>query len=150
MTAPGPIGDEARALVEAAREWAARTFPDVDAHLATGSAECQWCPVCRAAAALRTPELTGRIAGAVTVAAGALASVLDALTRPAPAGAPGSGAPGSGAPGSGAPGSGSAVGDGSYPGPVDIPINGLGDSSYAAPVDGPVVGPNDGSDGGGP
>jgi hypothetical protein len=82
MTAPGPLGDEARALVEAARDWAARTFPDLDTHVATGSAECQWCPVCRAVAALRTPELTDRITGAVTVAAGALASVLDALTGP--------------------------------------------------------------------
>lgn len=82
MTAPGPLGDEARALVEAAREWAARTFPDAATHLATDSAECQWCPVCRAVAALRTPETADRIAGAVTAAAGALAAVLDAFTAP--------------------------------------------------------------------
>ena len=84
MTAPGPLGDEARALVEAARDWAARTFPDLDAHVATGSAECQWCPVCRAVAALRAPETTDRIAGAVTAAAGALAAVLEAITTPPP------------------------------------------------------------------
>jgi hypothetical protein len=82
VTAPGPLGDEARALVEAARDWAARTFPDLDAHVATGSAECQWCPVCRAVAALRTPETADRIAGAVTAAAGALAAVLEAITTP--------------------------------------------------------------------
>jgi hypothetical protein len=112
MTAPGPIGDEARALVEAARDWAARTFPDLDAHLATGSAECQWCPVCRAVAALRTPELTDRIAGAVTVAAGTLASVLDALTSPVPS--PPSPSPSS--PPSASPPS---------PSPHDIPVDGV-------------------------
>lgn len=84
MTSPGPLGDEARALVDAARDWAARTFPDLDTHLATGSAECQWCPVCRAVAALRTPETADRIATAVTAAAGALAAVLEALTAPGP------------------------------------------------------------------
>ncbi|HEY6749604.1 MAG TPA: hypothetical protein VI357_28285 [Mycobacteriales bacterium] len=103
MTAPGPIGDEARALVAAARDWAARTFPDVEAHLATGSAECQWCPLCRAVAALRTPETADRIAGADTAAAGALAAVLDALTT-APAREPDPGPP-------------------PYQAPVDIPID---------------------------
>jgi hypothetical protein len=86
VTTPGPLGDEARALVEAARDWAARTFPDAGNHLATGSAECQWCPLCRAVAALRTPETADRIAGAVTAAAGALAAILDAVTTPPPPG----------------------------------------------------------------
>jgi hypothetical protein len=90
---PGPLGDEARLLVEAARDWAARTFPDVGAHLATGSAECQWCPLCRAVAALRTPEMADRIAGAVTTAAGAVASLLDALANPAPVPDPAAPAP---------------------------------------------------------
>ncbi|HEY7104189.1 MAG TPA: hypothetical protein VH573_21345 [Mycobacteriales bacterium] len=81
MTAPGsgPLGQEARALVDAAREWAARTFPE------SHSAECQWCPVCRTVAALRDPDVADRVAGAVTAAAGTLASLLDAFTRPAPA-----------------------------------------------------------------
>ena len=82
MTAPGPLGEEARLLLEAARDWAARTFPDVQAHLATGSAECQWCPLCRAVAALRTPEATDRLAAALTAAAGALVTVFDTLTAP--------------------------------------------------------------------
>jgi hypothetical protein len=76
MTAPGPLGEEARALVEAARDWAVRTFPE------SHSAECQWCPVCRTVAALRSPETGEKIAGAVTAAAGALAGLLDALARP--------------------------------------------------------------------
>lgn len=87
MTAPGPLGDEARLLVDAARDWVARTFPEVETHLATGSAECRWCPVCRGVAALRDPELSDRIAAAVTTVAGTLAAVLDAATRP-PAPAP--------------------------------------------------------------
>jgi hypothetical protein len=82
--APGPLGEEALRLVEAARDWAARTFPD--AHLATGSAECCWCPLCRTVAALRgdRPEVSERLAEVMTAAAGALAAVLDAVARPAP------------------------------------------------------------------
>ena len=83
MTGPaGEIGQEARALVEAARDWAARTFPE------SHSAECQWCPVCRTVAALRDPDVADRVAGAVTAAAGTLASLLDSLTRPASGPAP--------------------------------------------------------------
>ena len=85
MTGPAPvggIGEEARALVEAARDWVVRTVPESHA------AECEWCPVCRTVAALRDPEVTDRIAGAVTTAAGVLASALDSLTRPAPAAPP--------------------------------------------------------------
>lgn len=91
MTAPGepgPLGEEARLLVEAARDWAARTFPEE--HVATGSAECRWCPVCRGVAALRDPEVADKVAGAVVAAAGALAVLLDAFTadRPPPAADP--------------------------------------------------------------
>jgi hypothetical protein len=87
--APGPLGEEALRLVEAAREWAVRTFPEVDARSAsgaTGAPECGWCPLCRAVAVLRgdRPEVTERLAEAVTTAAGALAAVLDAVGRPAP------------------------------------------------------------------
>lgn len=81
MTAPGPLGEEARLLVEAARDWAARVLPDGDGH----GADCSWCPVCRTAAALRTPEVSAALATAVTAAAGALATFLDTLaTPPAP------------------------------------------------------------------
>jgi hypothetical protein len=74
----GPLEAEARALVEAARDWVVRTVPESHA------AECQWCPVCRTVSALRDPDMADRVAGAVTAAAGALASVLDSLTHPAP------------------------------------------------------------------
>jgi hypothetical protein len=93
--APGPVGEEALRLVEAAREWAVRRFPDVDAHLATGSPECCWCPICRAVAILRgdRPEVTERLAEVLTAAAGGLAAVLDAAGRRAPARDPGAAAP---------------------------------------------------------
>jgi hypothetical protein len=83
MTAPGPLGDEARALVEAARGWVVRTFPG------SHSAECRWCPVCRTVAALRDPAVSERVAGAVTAAAGTLATLLDSLTQPGPVTQPG-------------------------------------------------------------
>jgi hypothetical protein len=73
----GPLEAEARALVEAARDWVVRTLPESHA------AECQRCPVCRTVAALRDPDVADRVAGAVTAAAGALASALDPLTHPA-------------------------------------------------------------------
>jgi hypothetical protein len=90
VTAPGPLAEEARRLVEAARDWAVRTFPEVDAQLATGAPECRWCPLCRAVAVLRGdhPDVTDRLAEVVTTAAGALAAVLDATGRPAPTAAP--------------------------------------------------------------
>ena len=86
MSAPGPLGEEARLLVEAARDWAARTFPGTDRHLADGSTECCWCPVCRTVSALRDPEVADRvvdrITGVVTAAAGGLAAVLETLSTP--------------------------------------------------------------------
>ncbi len=80
----GDVGAEARALVQAARDWVARTVPESPA------AECQWCPVCRTVAALRDPDVADRVAGAVAAAAGTLASVLDSFTRPAPPAPPAS------------------------------------------------------------
>ncbi len=128
MTAPGPLEEEARLLVEAAREWAARTFPDADAHGATGSAECCWCPLCRAVAAVRSPDAAQRVAGAVTAAASALAGVLDAVTAPRD---PGAGPQGAARPDAGPP-SGAArprawsppVAEPAPPSPQPIPLDG--------------------------
>ena len=86
MTAPepGPLADEAAKLVEAVRDWAARTFPEPERHLATGAPECRYCPVCQAVAALRgeRPEVTARVAEALTAAAGALGALGQSLARP--------------------------------------------------------------------
>ncbi len=52
MTQPvGSAAEEAAKLFAAAQEWARARFDHE--HLATGSAECQVCPVCQAIAALR-------------------------------------------------------------------------------------------------
>jgi hypothetical protein len=47
----GTPADEAAKLFAAAQEWARTRFDAT--HLATGSSECQVCPVCQAVAALR-------------------------------------------------------------------------------------------------
>lgn len=64
----------AAAGIAAAVSGAAR---DVDEHLATGSAECTWCPVCRVVHAVRqtSPEVRQHLA----VAAGALAQAAAGL-----------------------------------------------------------------------
>lgn len=48
----GPAA-EARRLVEALGEWASTRLGAADEHIATGSPECQVCPVCQLIAALR-------------------------------------------------------------------------------------------------
>jgi hypothetical protein len=112
---PGDIGQEARALVEAARERVARTFPDSHAP------ECQWCPVCRTVAALRDPDVADRVAGAVTAAAGTLASLLDSLTRSAPGPARSPSRPGSGPASGAAPGPASGAASGPASGAAEPP-----------------------------
>ncbi len=56
------------------------------AGLATGSAECCVCPVCRAIAAMRdpAPEFADRLAAGVSDLASGVAAVLRMLQRPAP------------------------------------------------------------------
>lgn len=91
----GSVGEEAAklfaALAGAAREQggqyagaaagvaaaASQAAKDVNAHVATGSAECQWCPVCRVVHAVRqtSPEVREHLA----VAAGALAQAAAGL-----------------------------------------------------------------------
>ncbi|MFC6286559.1 hypothetical protein ACFP3Q_04500 [Nocardioides sp. GCM10027113] len=74
-----------------AAEHAARAAHDVDEHLATGSAECTWCPVCRTIHAVRqtSPEvrahLTVAAASLMQAAAGLLATVVPDEERAAAA-----------------------------------------------------------------
>jgi len=49
----GGPAEEARRLVEALGDWASTRLGAADEHIATGSAECQVCPVCQLIAALR-------------------------------------------------------------------------------------------------
>ncbi|MEJ7770817.1 MAG: hypothetical protein WKF51_02880 [Geodermatophilaceae bacterium] len=51
-----PVGgpaEEARRLVEALGDWASTRVGSADEHIATGSLECQVCPVCQLIAAMR-------------------------------------------------------------------------------------------------
>ncbi len=57
----GSVGDEAAKLLGALADWAGDHARDVDEHLATGDAECLYCPVCRTVHAVRqaSPEVEG-------------------------------------------------------------------------------------------
>ena len=96
----GSVADEAAKLFGALSEWArdhgsdlghglsgmasqaAAAARDVDDHLATGSAECTWCPVCRTVHLVRqtSPEvrahLTVAAASLMQAAAGLLATAV--------------------------------------------------------------------------
>ncbi|WP_248582196.1 hypothetical protein [Nocardioides sp. InS609-2] len=64
------VGDLASRATDALR--------DVDAHVATGAAECTWCPVCRTVHAVRSlnPEVRNHLASAATSLMHAVAGVL--------------------------------------------------------------------------
>jgi hypothetical protein len=79
----GPVGEEAAKLLAAAQEWFHRAVGDpATARIATGSAECAWCPLCQLIAVMR-----GERAGAANAVVvdrfsevqGALAGLLRAL-----------------------------------------------------------------------
>jgi hypothetical protein len=91
----GAAPDAARLLVDAVHEWARERFGDAaTAHVATGSTECTWCPICQLIAALRgdRPEVTDKLATAAATILDVLGSVLVApagrtsapATNPAP------------------------------------------------------------------
>jgi hypothetical protein len=79
--AVGSIGEEATKLVETICDWARRTFSEASAaHIATGSPECEWCPLCQVVAVMRgeRPEATEMLRTAGSAVIGALRAVLDA------------------------------------------------------------------------
>ena len=95
----GSVADEAAKLFGALSDWArdhgsdlgnglsglashaAATAREVDEHLATGSAECTWCPVCRTVHVVRqaSPEVRAHLA----VAAASLMQAAAGLLAPA-------------------------------------------------------------------
>jgi hypothetical protein len=85
-TAPGPglgsAAEEAARLFEAVQDWARRSAPggsfSLGEHIATGSAECQLCPVCQLIGLVRAtrPEVAEHLADA---AASLLAAVRAAV-----------------------------------------------------------------------
>jgi len=77
MTEPvGSAGEEAAKLFAAVQDWARARFDHE--HLATGSAECQVCPVCQGIAALRQvrPETVEHLLDAAASLVAALKSTM--------------------------------------------------------------------------
>ena len=80
----GSIGEEAAKLLGALADWAGDQAREVNDHLATGDAECLYCPVCRTVHAVRqaSPEVKAQLASAASTflqtAAGLLAAAGDA------------------------------------------------------------------------
>jgi hypothetical protein len=79
----GSAAEEAARLFAAVQEWARARFDHE--HLATGSAECQVCPVCQGIAALRQvrPETVEHLLDA---AASFVAAMKSAFPHPGPEG----------------------------------------------------------------
>ena len=68
----GSVGDEAAKLLGALADWAGDHFGDkareVNDHIATGDAECLYCPICRTVHAVReaSPEVKAQLAQAAS------------------------------------------------------------------------------------
>jgi len=79
----GSAAEEAARLFEAVQEWARRSSAATSAHVATGSPECQLCPVCQLIALLREvrPEVAAHLADAAVSVAAALRAAIAAHER---------------------------------------------------------------------
>jgi len=78
---PGPLADELVKLLGAAQDWLHRTLGDPStAKIATGAAECSWCPLCQLISVVRgdRPEITEKLSEAQSAVAGLLRSLADA------------------------------------------------------------------------
>jgi len=98
----GSVGEEAAKLLGALSDWArdqgsdmgeglgglasqaAASLQDINEHLATGSAECTYCPVCRTVHAVRqtSPEMRAHLTQAATSLLHAAAGFLATLPSP--------------------------------------------------------------------
>ena len=98
----GSVGEEAAKLLGALSDWArdqgsdvgeglsglashaAASLQDVNEHLATGSAECTYCPVCRTVHAVRqtSPEVRAHLTQAASSLLHAAAGFLATLPQP--------------------------------------------------------------------
>lgn len=88
-SATGSAAEEAGKLFAAVQDWARTRFDHE--HLATGSAECQICPVCQAVAALRQvrPETVEHLLDAAASCVAALKSTMPTTPTPGSDGGPG-------------------------------------------------------------
>lgn len=87
----GTVAQEAVKLLGALTDWAKDATPDLEAHLATGAAECTYCPICRTVHLARglSPEVKDHLVVAASSAIQALSGLLAAATsdgRGAPSG----------------------------------------------------------------
>ncbi|HEU4812505.1 MAG TPA: hypothetical protein VFT00_10240 [Nocardioides sp.] len=88
----GSVSDEAMKLLGALSGWAREHGSDLghglNEHLATGSSECTWCPVCRTVHAVRqtSPEVRAHLVSAagslLQAASGLLATAVPPEGRP--------------------------------------------------------------------
>jgi len=105
----GSVGEEAAKLLGALSDWArdhgseagqglgglasqaAASLQDMNDHLATGSAECTYCPVCRTVHAVRqtSPEVRAHLAQAASSLMHAAAGFLATMPQPDSGRAPG-------------------------------------------------------------
>lgn len=74
----GTVAEEAVKLLGALSDWAKDAVGEVDQHLATGAAECTFCPVCRTVHAVRqlSPEVKTQLATAATAFLDAAAGLM--------------------------------------------------------------------------
>lgn len=83
----GSAAEEASRLFEAVQDWARRTKTGagdpLGEHIATGSPECQLCPVCQLIGVLRTsrPEIVLHLADAAGSLLAAVRAAIDAHER---------------------------------------------------------------------
>lgn len=83
------LGDGLGGLVDRA----AATVSEINAHIATGSAECAFCPICRTVHVVRqtSPEVKAHLAGAASSLLQAVVQMLATVPPPAGRQEPGSG-----------------------------------------------------------
>lgn len=74
----GSVAEEAVKLLGALSDWAKDAAGDVDQHIATGAAECTFCPICRTVHAVRelSPEVKTQLATAATTFLNAAAGLM--------------------------------------------------------------------------
>jgi hypothetical protein len=82
----GSVGEEAAKLFGALADWAGDHAREVNEHLATGDAECLYCPICRTVHAVRqaSPEVRAQLAGAASTFLQAAAGLLSAAGQTEP------------------------------------------------------------------
>ena len=79
----GSVGDEAAKLLGALAGWAGEHAREVNEHIATGDAECLYCPICRTVHAVRqaNPEVRAQLADAAATFLQTAAGLLSAAGR---------------------------------------------------------------------